>query len=184
MSGWVVAREGGEAAVETGGRALGRAAASSAQGGRHTLCKPALGPLWQHASPPPTPTSPRRNQYFWDSGSTLAGEGQYPSRPFPRALAGARGWAQQAAWRWEAALGALARCGAPGPAARSRLSCLWPTPPSPLPPTCPLPPGAVVLVVAAYLLPLLVGLGVTDDPSAWQLGYFTTLGQQVRGRRA
>lgn len=38
-----------------------------------------------------------------------------------------------------------------------------------------------MLVVAAYLLPLLVGLGVTDDPSAWHLGYFTTLGQQVGG---
>lgn len=36
-----------------------------------------------------------------------------------------------------------------------------------------------MLVVFSYLLPLLVGLGVTDDPSAWQLGYFTVLGEQV-----
>lgn len=41
--------------------------------------------------------------------------------------------------------------------------------------------GAVVLVMASYLLPLLVGLGVTKDPSAWQLGFFTTLGKQVGG---
>ncbi|PRW20630.1 putative polyamine transporter isoform A [Chlorella sorokiniana] len=41
--------------------------------------------------------------------------------------------------------------------------------------------GAVVLVVATYLLPLLVGLGVTQDPSAWELGFFTTLGKQVGG---
>lgn len=44
-----------------------------------------------------------------------------------------------------------------------------------------LPAGAVVLVMASYLLPLLVGLGVTKDPSAWQLGFFTTLGKQVGG---
>ena len=37
----------------------------------------------------------------------------------------------------------------------------------------------MVLVVATYLLPLLVGLGVTQDPSAWELGFFTTLGKQV-----
>ena len=43
------------------------------------------------------------------------------------------------------------------------------------------PAGAVVLVMASYLLPLLVGLGVTQDPSAWQLGFFTTLGKQVGG---
>ena len=39
--------------------------------------------------------------------------------------------------------------------------------------------GAVVLVVLAYLLPLLVGLGVTADTSDWQLGYFAAVGKQV-----
>lgn len=42
-----------------------------------------------------------------------------------------------------------------------------------------------MLVVATYLLPLLVGLGVTQDPSAWKLGFFTALGKQVwQHRRA
>ena len=37
----------------------------------------------------------------------------------------------------------------------------------------------MVLVVLAYLLPLLVGLGVTADTSDWQLGYFAAVGKQV-----
>lgn len=40
--------------------------------------------------------------------------------------------------------------------------------------------GAVVLVVAAYLLPLLVGLGVTARTADWELGYFAAVGQTVR----
>ena len=39
--------------------------------------------------------------------------------------------------------------------------------------------GAVVLVVATYLLPLLVGLGVTLDPTVWKLddgGYASLAG--------
>lgn len=42
--------------------------------------------------------------------------------------------------------------------------------------------GAVVLVVCSYLLPLLVGLGVTSDPSAWDDGYLAVVGQQVGGK--
>ena len=39
--------------------------------------------------------------------------------------------------------------------------------------------GAVVLVVATYLLPLLMGLGVTLDPAVWKLddgGYASLAG--------
>lgn len=39
----------------------------------------------------------------------------------------------------------------------------------------------MVLVVCSYLLPLLVGLGVTSDPSAWDDGYLAVVGQQVGG---
>lgn len=42
--------------------------------------------------------------------------------------------------------------------------------------------GAVVLVVCSYIFPLLVGLGVTDDPSAWQSGYLAVVGQKVGGK--
>ncbi|KAI3434372.1 hypothetical protein D9Q98_002451 [Chlorella vulgaris] len=42
--------------------------------------------------------------------------------------------------------------------------------------------GAVVLVVAAYLLPLLVGLGVTARTADWELGYFAAVGQTVGGK--
>lgn len=49
------------------------------------------------------------------------------------------------------------------------------------PPPHPPPPGAVVLVVASYLLPLLVGLGVSGDPADWKLGYFAHIGGQVGG---
>lgn len=38
-----------------------------------------------------------------------------------------------------------------------------------------------MLVVCSYLLPLLVGLGVTSDPSAWGDGYLAVVGQQVGG---
>ena len=41
---------------------------------------------------------------------------------------------------------------------------------------------AVLLVVSAYLLPLLVGLGVTADASDWKLGYFAGVAQQVGGK--
>ncbi|PSC67221.1 putative polyamine transporter isoform A [Micractinium conductrix] len=41
--------------------------------------------------------------------------------------------------------------------------------------------GAVILVVCSYLLPLLVGLGVTSDPSAWQSGYLAVIGEKVGG---
>eukprot|EP00873_Tetraselmis_striata_P018488 jgi/Tetstr1/438752/TSEL_027261.t1 len=42
--------------------------------------------------------------------------------------------------------------------------------------------GGVVLVVAMYLLPLLVGLGVTTDPGQWTLGYFAKVADQVAGK--
>eukprot|EP00192_Tetraselmis_astigmatica_P024508 CAMPEP_0117685310 /NCGR_PEP_ID=MMETSP0804-20121206/21661_1 /TAXON_ID=1074897 /ORGANISM="Tetraselmis astigmatica, Strain CCMP880" /LENGTH=345 /DNA_ID=CAMNT_0005496553 /DNA_START=400 /DNA_END=1437 /DNA_ORIENTATION=+ len=42
--------------------------------------------------------------------------------------------------------------------------------------------GAVVLVVSMYLLPLLVGLGVTTDASEWSLGYFAKVADKVAGR--
>ncbi|EFN50801.1 hypothetical protein CHLNCDRAFT_37683 [Chlorella variabilis] len=42
--------------------------------------------------------------------------------------------------------------------------------------------GAVVLVVASYLLPLLVGLGVTATSTDWELGYFAAVGQKVGGK--
>lgn len=40
-----------------------------------------------------------------------------------------------------------------------------------------------MLVVCSYLLPLLVGLGVTSDPSAWEDGYLAVVGLQVGGSR-
>lgn len=39
--------------------------------------------------------------------------------------------------------------------------------------------GAVVLVVLSYLIPLLVGLGVTTKKSDWELGYFAAVAQNV-----
>lgn len=41
--------------------------------------------------------------------------------------------------------------------------------------------GAVLLVILTYLLPLLVGLGITLDSSDWKLGYFTQVAGQVGG---
>lgn len=40
---------------------------------------------------------------------------------------------------------------------------------------------AVVLVVLAYLLPLLVGIGVASESSDWTLGYFAGVATQVGG---
>ncbi|GAB4813937.1 hypothetical protein N2152v2_000983 [Parachlorella kessleri] len=42
--------------------------------------------------------------------------------------------------------------------------------------------GAVVLVVLSYLIPLLVGLGVTTQTEDWKLGYFAAVGNQVGGK--
>lgn len=42
--------------------------------------------------------------------------------------------------------------------------------------------GAVALVVVSYLVPLLVGLGVTTSTRDWQLGYFADVAQLVGGR--
>lgn len=42
--------------------------------------------------------------------------------------------------------------------------------------------GALVLVVFSYLIPLLVGLGVTTDPNDWKLGGFTLVGEIVGGK--
>jgi hypothetical protein len=39
--------------------------------------------------------------------------------------------------------------------------------------------GAVVLVIVTYLLPLLVGLGVTSKTDDWELGYFAAVGLKV-----
>lgn len=39
---------------------------------------------------------------------------------------------------------------------------------------------AVTLVVLAYLLPLLVGIGVASDTGDWTLGYFAGVAKQVR----
>jgi amino acid transporter len=41
--------------------------------------------------------------------------------------------------------------------------------------------AAVVLVVVSYLVPLLIGLGVTTDADAWKLGYFAAVAEQVGG---
>ena len=41
---------------------------------------------------------------------------------------------------------------------------------------------AVILVVAAYLLPLLVGIGVASHSSDWTLGYFAGVAEQVGGK--
>ena len=40
--------------------------------------------------------------------------------------------------------------------------------------------GAVVLVVLTYLLPLMVGLGVTPVIKDWKLGYFAYIAKTVR----
>lgn len=40
--------------------------------------------------------------------------------------------------------------------------------------------GAVVLVIVAYLVPLLVALGVTVEGTGWELGYFTYVADKVR----
>lgn len=42
--------------------------------------------------------------------------------------------------------------------------------------------GAIVLVVASYLFPLLVGLGVAPDSADWTLGYFAAVATQVGGK--
>jgi amino acid transporter len=42
--------------------------------------------------------------------------------------------------------------------------------------------GGVTLVISMYLLPLLVGLGVTTDTEAWTLGYFSKVADQVAGK--
>lgn len=39
--------------------------------------------------------------------------------------------------------------------------------------------GAVLLVVLSYLVPLLVGLGVTTQTADWTLGYFAAVGEHV-----
>lgn len=39
--------------------------------------------------------------------------------------------------------------------------------------------GAVVLVILAYLIPLLVSLGVTVQGTSWELGYFTYVADKV-----
>jgi amino acid transporter len=41
---------------------------------------------------------------------------------------------------------------------------------------------AVVLVMSAYLLPLLIGLGIVADSSDWTLGYFATVAEHVGGK--
>ena len=41
---------------------------------------------------------------------------------------------------------------------------------------------AVVLVISAYFLPLLIGLGVAADTSDWTLGYFASVAEQVGGK--
>lgn len=41
--------------------------------------------------------------------------------------------------------------------------------------------GAVLLVILTYLLPLLVGLGISLDSTDWQLGYFTEVARKVGG---
>ena len=43
--------------------------------------------------------------------------------------------------------------------------------------------GAVVLVILAYLVPLLVALGVTVEGTGWELGYFTYVADKVRHMR-
>lgn len=40
--------------------------------------------------------------------------------------------------------------------------------------------GAVVLVILAYLVPLLVALGVTVEGTGWELGYFTYVADKAR----
>ena len=40
---------------------------------------------------------------------------------------------------------------------------------------------AVVLVVASYLLPLVVGIGVSQDWRVWHAGYFSEIGKQLGG---
>jgi len=42
--------------------------------------------------------------------------------------------------------------------------------------------GAVVLVIAMYLLPLAVGLGVAPETKDWTLGYFSAVADMVAGR--
>lgn len=39
--------------------------------------------------------------------------------------------------------------------------------------------GAVVLVVLTYVLPLMVGLGVTTVVKDWKLGYFAFIAKKV-----
>ena len=39
--------------------------------------------------------------------------------------------------------------------------------------------GAVILVVLSYVLPLMVGLGVTSVIKDWKLGYFAFVAQKV-----
>ena len=39
--------------------------------------------------------------------------------------------------------------------------------------------GAVALVVITYVVPLLAGIGVTQEVADWKLGYFAHIAQQV-----
>ena len=109
--------------------------------------------------------------------STLAGEVHNPSKTFPRALAGGDGYVRgaSACIRW-GRLGWLSHL------AMASCLCVWgSTHRALLSP--PLPAGAVLLVVASYLLPLLVGLGVSaGDKSQWQLGFFAVVAEKVRVR--
>lgn len=42
--------------------------------------------------------------------------------------------------------------------------------------------GAVAVVVAGYLFPLVVGLSYSAKAKDWDLGYFAVVGDQVLGR--
>ena len=137
------------------------------------------------------------NLNYWDSVSTLAGEVANPSRTFPRALFGETaalgGWARHGGSRRCAArAGPLLCCGQDAASAplgatlqhhcapRSTLvivSSLRHPYPNHDPPRA----GAVALVVVSYLVPLLVGLGVTTSTRDWQLGYYADVAQLVGG---
>ena len=39
--------------------------------------------------------------------------------------------------------------------------------------------GGVVLVVLAYAIPLMIGLGVTKEVKDWKLGYFAYIAKEV-----
>lgn len=42
--------------------------------------------------------------------------------------------------------------------------------------------GAVVLVISMYLLPLMVGLGISTSTGDWTLGYFAHVADMIAGR--